>query len=342
MTGYLRFWGVRGSYPAPFDSHLGVGGNTSCVEIRWEDDLVVCDAGTGIIPLGNALMEQAGGDGPEAVPPEVNVFLTHYHWDHISGLPFFVPAFVPGWTIRFHGPGNDDGEVERNISDQMKAPYFPVETETWLADIEYRCAREQAWQIGGVRLEPFNVHHPGSTYGYRIEVGGSTIVYASDNELAFIDRSIDARKAEFDEKEQRLLEEMREEERSRALEFMDGVDILIHDAQYTPEDYERKRGWGHSCYIDTVNAAVEAGVKELYLFHLDPAYDDAAVARLHEASEALIARKGGSLRCHIAREGMQVPLAGARSGSRRGQRRNSRPERLRRSVKSPVRARPGS
>ena len=298
---YLRFWGVRGSYPAPFDSHLRTGGNTSCVELRVGGHVLVCDAGTGIIPLGNHLVR----DGSTK---ELTVILTHYHWDHISGLPFFVPAFIPGWRLNFFGPGDNRVDVEQHISDQMKAPYFPVETETWLARIRYVEPGESGIRCGPMRINHFNVHHPGSTYGYRIEAAGKNIVYASDNELSFINQSIDSRKQEFDEHEQRLLEDMREEERSRAIEFMQGVDILIHDAQYTPEDYQKKRGWGHSCYIDTVNCAIDAGVGSLYLFHLDPNYNDDAVDRMHAHALAIIAGRKSQMQCHVAREGDIVSL----------------------------------
>ena len=298
---YVRFWGVRGSYPAPFDTHYGVGGNTSCVEVRVDDHIVICDAGTGVIPLGNELMKQQD-------IREVTVLLTHYHWDHISGLPFFVPAFVPGWKLNFFGPGETNSEIATHLSDQMKAPYFPVETETWLAEINYIEPSKDSLRLGPITIDHFNVHHPGSTYGYRIQAGDKVIVYASDNELAFINQSIDARKDEFDEHEQMLLEEMKEEEKYRVIEFMDGVDILIHDAQYTLQDYEKKRGWGHSCYIDTVNSAIDANVKNLYLFHHDPNYDDAAVERLHEHADQIIRDQKSDLVCHLAREGMIVEL----------------------------------
>ncbi|RKZ37654.1 MAG: hypothetical protein DRQ37_01365 [Gammaproteobacteria bacterium] len=301
MSRYLRFWGVRGSYPAPFESHLKVGGNTSCVEIRDGNHLIICDAGTGIIPLGNELMKQ------DEIR-EVTIILTHYHWDHISGLPFFVPAFVPGWKVNFYGPGKSQVEIKRHISEQMRAPYFPVETETWLAETEYLDAHTNSLTRGAINVEHFNVHHPGSTYGYRIEVGGKSIVYASDNELAFINKSIDERKEEFDQHERQLLEEMKEEQRLHSIEFMQGVDYLIHDAQYTPDDYERKRGWGHSCYVDTVNSAIDAKVKNLFLFHLDPNYDDNKIDELHHHSQEIANDRKARTGCHVSREGTRVDL----------------------------------
>lgn len=297
----LRFWGVRGSYAAPFKSHLGVGGNTSCVEIRSDDHLLICDAGTGIIPLGNELMQQ------DKIR-EMLIILTHYHWDHVCGLPFFVPAFTPDWKINFFGPGDSPKLIEEHISSQMQAPYFPVGTETWLADTNYLTPKNDGFQYGPMKIDFSNVHHPGITYGYKIEVNGKTIIYASDNECMFIEKSIQHRSDEFNEEELELFKEMIHEEHQSELNLIQDADILIHDAQYTLEDYDKKRGWGHSCYIDAVNTAIDANVKELYLFHHDPNYDDNAMQAIHEHASSIIKEKGSSLICHIAKEGMVVDI----------------------------------
>jgi phosphoribosyl 1,2-cyclic phosphodiesterase len=300
---YLRFWGVRGSYPAPFETHLRAGGNTSCVEVRVGDHLLVCDAGSGLIPLGNLLMGQSQ-------IRDLLIILTHYHWDHISGLPFFVPAFTRDWKLEFFGPGENPAEIEESLAEQMRAPYFPVETETWLADIRYRQVKNGTFSHGPIKIQTFNVHHPGTTFGYRIRAAGKTIVYVSDNELLFLDHSINQRlnKRDMDEREQALLREMKEEEKWTALKFMMDADILIHDAQYSPEDYRKKRGWGHSCYIDTVNCAIDARVKKLYLYHLDPNYPDDVVDELHRRSLKIIHERRSELRCYVAREGHVVDL----------------------------------
>ena len=297
----LRFWGVRGSYAAPFPSHLGVGGNTSCVEIRSGDHLLVCDAGTGIIPLGNELMQQ------DKIR-EMLVVLTHYHWDHICGLPFFVPAFMPDWKIIFFGPGEDPKLIEESVSTQMKAPFFPVGTETWLAETSYLTSEVDSIQYGSMKIDFSNVHHPGITYGYKIKVNGKTIVYASDNECKFIEKSLKHRSDELNEDEIELFNKMIYEERQSELFFFKDADILIHDAQYTPEDYDKKRGWGHSCYLDTINTAIDANVKELYLFHHDPNYDDETIEAIHKHSNEIIKEKDSSLVCHIAKEGMVVDI----------------------------------
>ncbi|BAP58197.1 beta-lactamase [Thioploca ingrica] len=298
---YIRFWGVRGSYPAPFGSHMRVGGNTSCVELRVDNHVLICDGGSGIIPLGHALMTQ-----PEI--KEVTIILTHYHWDHISGLPFFIPAFVPGWKVNIYGPGDSKRIIEQRISGQMIDPYFPIEVETWLADIQYLTARNSQLEYGPFKMETFNVHHPGSTFGYRIQVHDKIIVYASDNELSFIDKSIADRKSELEPQELKLIEAMRLEEREKALESVYNAHVFIHDAQYTPEDYAKKRGWGHSCYIDTAHFAIDAHVKQLYLFHVDPNYNDAKIEDLHRATIKLLHERQADTECHIAREGLIIDI----------------------------------
>ena len=298
---YLRFWGVRGSYPAPFASHMKIGGNTPCVELRLGDHILVFDAGTGIIPFGNSQIANSTNG-------HLNVFLTHYHWDHISGLPFFVPAFLPGYSIDLYGPADSPVELEEHIAQQMRAPYFPVETETWLADIRYHTPHYETVQVGPARISAFVLHHPGLTYGYRIEVHDKVILYCPDNEIYFVNQRIDSMRDEFDEAERALLEAMKEEQRGRVADYMHDADILIHDAQYTQQDYERKRGWGHSCYIDTVTSAIDSNVKNLFLFSYDPNYNDEQIDGLHASANELIAERQTSMVCHKSCEGMIIDL----------------------------------
>ncbi len=300
-NAYLRFWGVRGSYAAPFASHLNVGGNTSCVEIRADNHILICDAGTGIIPFGNELLQQKD-------VRELLIILTHYHWDHVCGLPFFVPAFIPDWKVSFFGPGDDSAEIKKHVSAQMRAPYFPVGTESWLANINYIAPHREGLKHGPISIEYSNVHHPGTTYGYRIKVNGKTVIYISDNECNFIEKSVRQRRSELNEEEQTLYDDMIQEEHQSELDLIQNADILIHDAQYTPEDYEKKRGWGHSCYIDTINMAIDAGVKELYLYHHDPNYNDDAINVIYQHAQKIIKEKNSPLKCHIAKEGMKVNI----------------------------------
>ena len=301
MESFIKFWGVRGSYPAALKTHMDVGGNTPCVEVCAGDEVVAFDAGTGIIALGEELVR--------GTKTKLHVLLTHYHWDHISGLPFFLPAFTKGWDIEFFGPGNNVRQIRDHISAQMRAPYFPVEVENWLANVSFIEPGTRPIVVGPMRIQPFVVHHPGSTFGYRIEVDDRVIVYAPDNELAFINHAIDSRKQDFSEDEQRLLEEMKEEERWRTIEFMENVDILIHDAQYDLADYTKKRGWGHSCYVDTVHCAIDARVKQLFLFSHDPSYDDARMRALHRRALEIVAERGSEMQCRIACEGDVLSLS---------------------------------
>ena len=298
---YLKFWGVRGSYPAPFASHMQIGGNTPCVELCVEGHTLLFDAGTGVIPFGQSQV-QTSTNG------HLSVFLSHYHWDHISGLPFFVPAFMPGYSIDFYGPADSPSDLEGHIAQQMKAPYFPVETETWLSSTNYYTPHYETVSVGPARISSFILHHPGLTYGYRIEVLGKVILYCPDNEIFLVNQRIDSMRDEFHEDEHHLLEEMKEEQRGHVTEFMRDADILIHDAQYTPADYQRKRGWGHSCYIDTVNSAIDANVKNLFLFSYDPNYDDEQVGQLHDEAKQIIASRDTSLICHKTHEGLVVDL----------------------------------
>jgi phosphoribosyl 1,2-cyclic phosphodiesterase len=298
---YIRFWGVRGSYPAPYGSHLRVGGNTSCVEIRVDNHILICDGGSGIIPFGNSLLAQQD-------IKELTIIITHYHWDHISGLPFFVPAFIPGWKVNLFGPGDSRQEIERRIAGQMVDPYFPVEVEMWLADINYLMTHQNRLEYGPFHIETFNVHHPGSTFGYRIQVHDKLIVYVSDNELSFIDKFIADKETELDPKELALAKEMQKEEQDKALEFIQNAHVFIHDAQYTPEDYAKKRGWGHSCYLDTTNFAMDANVKHLYLYHVDPNYNDSKIEDLHRATVKLTHERNSPMESHIAREGLIIDI----------------------------------
>jgi phosphoribosyl 1,2-cyclic phosphodiesterase len=271
------------------------------VEIRADDHVLICDAGTGIIPLGDQLVSS-----PQR--RELLVVLSHYHWDHICGLPFFQPAFHAEWGIRFFGPGENRSDMETRLSAQMKAPYFPVETETWIARISYLEPRVEGFEHGPMHISYHSVHHPGVTYGYKVRLGNKTIVYVPDNEFMYLSKSLAQRYSEFTEEEQAYLNEMEVEERASELRFMRGADILIHDSQYTPQQYAQKRGWGHSCFIDTVISAIDAEVKELYLYHHDPSATDADIDEILKTSQELIRSKGAALICHVAREGLTVDL----------------------------------
>jgi len=297
---YIRFWGVRGSYSAPFETCLKTGGNTPCVEINVDGHTLICDAGSGIIPLGNKLLNNEKNK-------DILILLTHFHWDHISGLPFFGPAFHPKYNISFFGPGESKEIIKKYIDDQMKAPYFPVGTEEWVANISYLDQKEKNITYGPMEISYYSAYHPGITYGYKINVNNKTIVYIPDNECLSPNKPIE-NPEEFSDEEITILEEMTREEYRAETNTIENTDILIHDAQYTPEDYEKKRGWGHSCYTDVINMAIDANVKNLFLFSHDPNNNDEMISKIFEDSKKIIKNRGSSLKCFISTESLKVSL----------------------------------
>jgi phosphoribosyl 1,2-cyclic phosphodiesterase len=255
----LTFWGVRGSIPTPTTENLGFGGNTACLTIRYADQpLLIFDAGTGIRGLGNTLADT-----------DAHLFLTHFHWDHIQGLPHFGPIFNPDCSITIHSSA-EPADLRQILAAQMKAPYYPVAPQ---ANISYRQNDPTAARFGDLVIHPFPLHHPNGATGYRIESPDACVVYASDHEHGNPDFDSVLRTATH------------------------GADILIYDAQYTPEEYEHHRGWGHSTWRKAVELAREAEVKQLVLFHHDPMRTDRqleAIVRDAQAEfEPTIAAKEG-------------------------------------------------
>jgi len=252
----LKFWGVRGSTPTPQIENLGYGGNTSCLEVRLEDNQsVIFDAGSGLRNLGSRLLKEAGGANLD-----LKVFLTHFHWDHIQGIPFFAPLFLPGNRVTFHSHCN--GSLEEVLEGQMARPYFPIDLASVAARREFVELHSQPASFAGITIRPFPLNHPQGAVGYRIEAGGTVIVYATDLEHGH----------------PRLDQVLRD--------HAAGADVLVYDAQYTPEEYLRFRGWGHSTWLEGVRVSCDAGVRHLVLFHHDPAHDDQFLTRvLAEARE---------------------------------------------------------
>ena len=267
----IRFWGVRGSIASPGPETASVGGNTSCVEVRCGAQRIVLDAGTGLRSLGNALVRTGE-------PQSLALLLSHFHWDHIQGLPFFVPAYMPQTKLTIVGSSDGRHSLRDKLSRQMTEPHFPVQLDDLSAQLTYREARPaQTFELGDVRVKVARLNHPGGVFAYRIEHGGRVLVYATDTEhYACVDPAL------------------------RAL--AEGADVLVYDAQYTPEEYEAKVGWGHSTYAAGAEVAAAAGVSELVLFHHDPQRDDAGVAAIEAAARALFPRTVA------AREGMTLDV----------------------------------
>lgn len=286
----IKFWGTRGSIPVPGNSTLKYGGNTSCVEvIAPTGKSIIFDAGSGIRALGNKLVASNQS--------EIAIFLTHAHWDHIQGLPFFIPIFRSGFKIDIHLSHHLNSEQKTIIDTQMSRNFFPVGSEYLQSKIEFLgLSSDDKIKMEGLEIELHKVHHSQGTVAYKITEGDKSVVFMTDNELEyFADGKFDLN----------LISEMNKE----LIAFVYGVEYMIHDSMYTKEEYERnKKTWGHSNNISVAEFATEAKVKNLVLFHYDPDYrDDKIDVILEETRKYLITNKS-NVSCIAANENMQIEL----------------------------------
>ena len=310
----IKFWGTRGSIPTPISPtaiegkirqalrgavgidlsskaaierylqrlpttvRSTIGGNTACVEVRAGQQLLILDAGTGLRSLGYELMKAEFAQGQGVV----DILISHTHWDHIQGLPFFVPGFVPGNRLTFHSSRAD---LEAVFVDQQTETNFPVPFSYLSADIQFRCMPAETWSlVGDVRVYHLKMSHPGENYGYRIECGGKVLVYASDSEY----KSMSPASTQV------------------YVDFFRDADLLIFDAQYTLSDALDKPDWGHSSPLMGAELAHRAGVRRLALFHHDPLADDQAIYAGLKQAEMYLARRGSDCQVMIACEGLEV------------------------------------
>jgi phosphoribosyl 1,2-cyclic phosphodiesterase len=292
----LRFWGTRGSIATPGPGTTRFGGNTSCIELTTQSGAtLVLDCGTGARLLGNKLL--AGSTGKV----EAAILLTHTHWDHIQGFPFFAPLFTPGNHFHVYGPDEAHLSLRDVLAGQMEHHYFPVELEELSAGITYRDLAEGTHQIAGLTIRAQQMNHPSPTLGYRIESEEGCVAYLSDHEPYFDG-------VWREDAEPGRIESIREEGDRRHAEFMQGADVVIHEAQYTPEEYPAKVHWGHSTYAYVVELAAAAGVRRLFLTHHDPSHDDASVACIEKRAQALARELGSALEVVCAYEGCEASL----------------------------------
>lgn len=285
----IRFWGTRGSIAKAGQSTLRYGGNTSCVEVRSAaGDLIILDAGTGLHGLAQSLLR-------EPTPPRTgSVLISHTHWDHIQGLPFFAPFYQPGQRWSIFGPSGVHKSLDELLHGQMSQDYFPVAMEDFNAHVETNDLREGHFTVGDISVTTQYLNHPGVTIGYRIVVDGKTIVYSTDHEPhsrrlaccggAPAPGSEDAHHGDF----------------------LAGADVVIHDAQYTAEEYDKRVGWGHSTLEYVTDLAQHADVRRLMLFHHDPNRSDGELDRLVERARARVAGKPGATSIDAAAEGQHI------------------------------------
>jgi len=271
------------------------GGNTSCVELTTGEDLLIFDCGTGARALGAALIASA----PQ--PVRASILLGHTHWDHIQGFPFFAPIFTSGNTISVYAPEGGHRTLHNTLAGQMEYTYFPVELDQLPATIVAHDLVEGTYEIGGARVLTQYLHHPAITLGYRVEAEGLAVVYLTDHE-PFFDQLWQAGAPPG-----QIASILHEGDRRHAL-FMRGADLVIHDAQYTPEEYPSKKNWGHSHFAYVVEIAAAAGVRRVALTHHDPGHDDIFLTKLERQARAVAARCGSPIEVFCAYEGCEVVL----------------------------------
>ena len=298
----LRFWGTRGSIAKPGPGTVRYGGNTSCVEVRSRaGTLLVLDCGTGAHGLGHALTAARTG------AYRGNILLTHTHWDHIQGLPFFVPLFTPGDEWDIFAPRGFRESLRDTLAGQMQYAYFPVSLDQLAATVRYHELVEGAFSIGDIRVTTRYLNHPVLTLGYRFEVDGVVVVYATDHEPH--SRAL----AEGNASE--LVGEDR-----RHVEFLSDADLVIQDAQYTAAEYlASKVGWGHGPVESVVATARQAGARRLALFHHEPMRDDAEIDKLVDDARRQVAAAGSAMEVFAAAEGQAIdvlPTTATRSPAR--------------------------
>lgn len=288
----VKFWGVRGSIASPGPQTVRYGGNTTCIEVRTDNnELIILDAGTGIFPLSQTLLAE--------LPVHANVFISHSHWDHIQGLPFFVPNFIPGNVLRLHGafdPVSGKG-VEQVMAVQLQYSYFPVREAEMKASIEYvTLMPNQSIRVGSATVTPYLLNHPVINFGYRIECNGKSVFFTGDYEPPYnIYEPGDEEYAEYqayvDEKVQSVLNAMR------------GVDVLIADTSYTAQEYPAKKGWGHGTFKTSIEIAHEVGARVLYCTHHEPTRSDDALEAAFAQALADHPLQPGGPDIRLAREG---------------------------------------
>jgi phosphoribosyl 1,2-cyclic phosphodiesterase len=294
----VTFWGVRGSIAAPGRETADFGGNTSCVEVQVGRDQLILDCGTGIRELGRHM--SASGE-----PIKSTILLSHSHWDHIQGFPFFSPLFSPENQLTVIGPHEHTDRLNDTLAGQMQYRYFPIGLEQLAADIRYQEVREEKFPHGSAAISTHYLNHTIMAMAYKIEAFGRTVIYVTDTEPF----SQQARAWASDDN-RRFLHKRDQE----LCEFVRGADVIIMDAQYTTHEYPGKVGWGHGTPDYCVDVAISAGVGTLVLYHHEPTRVDSAVAVLEQLAQKRAREEAPGLEVIAAAEGLTLELEDAESG----------------------------
>ncbi len=297
----IRFWGTRGSIAVPGPETLRYGGNTTCLEVRADGEMIILDAGSGIRPLGIALEKEFPTEATK-----LTLLITHAHWDHIQGFPFFKPAYNPKNQIRIFGFDGAGASFRQILAEPMKAPFFPIAMRELSAKVEIKKLSEMKFSLGKLEVQAAFVNHPGICVGYRIFTSAGSIAFLPDHEpYEFFLHSARANNLSEEQAKKTAVEE-----RAKLVEFLRGSDVLILDAQYTDEEYEYHIGWGHGSISSVVSLALDAEVQTLLLFHHDPNHDDGMVDAMLKSARELVAKSGRPLEVDAAREGSEILLEG--------------------------------
>jgi CheY-like chemotaxis protein/phosphoribosyl 1,2-cyclic phosphodiesterase len=290
----VQFWGTRGSVATPGPTTLRYGGNTSCVELRTDaGTLIIFDCGTGARVLGQSLLAQGA-------PVKGSILLGHSHWDHIQGFPFFAPIFLPASSFTIYAPSGGDKRLSEVLAGQMEYTYFPVSLDQLQSRISFQDLGEDTFSIGEATVQTQYLNHTALTLGYRVSVGGATVIYATDHEPH-------ARHLWRQDGEAGRREVVHHGDQ-RHIDFLANADLVIHDSQYTELEYSQKIGWGHSSVEYAVDVCAEAGVKRLALFHHDPSRDDGWLDRLVADCQRRAEQTGADLAVFGACEGRGLYL----------------------------------
>jgi len=295
----IKFWGTRGSIAVPGSGTFRFGGNTTCVEVRADGEMIVLDAGSGIRPLGVALQKEF-----QARSINLSVLITHAHWDHIQGFPFFKPAYDPNNQIRIFGFDGAGATFREIMTEPMRSPFFPIAMRELSGKIDISRLSEMTFSLGKVQVHAIFVNHPGVCAGYRLFTSAGSIAFLPDHEpYEFFLHSARGNKMSPEQSKKTAADG-----HEALVQFLHGSDILILDAQYTDEEYQRHIGWGHSSISSAVALALDAEVHKLLLFHHDPGHDDQIVDEMLESARALVAKSGKLLEVEAAQEGAEILL----------------------------------
>lgn len=285
----LKFWGTRGSIPVPGESTIKYGGNTPCIEVRDDKgELLILDGGSGIRELGNFLIQQS-------YPVKMDILITHYHWDHIQGIPFFLPLYIPSNEITFYGITSNGTNIKNILHNQMLPNNFPIRLDEFPANVKFHeLKKNEKYFFGEISVETFMLNHPSPTLSFKIMSGGDTVVYMTDNEL-MINNELEQQNGS----EISLLNK-------DLIEFCKNCDYLIHDSMYEEKSISTKKGWGHSSNESLALFSMIAEVKNLVLFHYNPDSSDSKIDSIVNETKIFLQKKNSKINCFGAREGQEI------------------------------------